>query len=77
MKKFIKLMALLAVPALLAGGSLTLTGCSSDALTGPVVMDSGSGGNNGGGSTTIGAGHNNYGGNNGGGSTTIGAGHNN
>ncbi len=76
MKKFIKLMALLAVPALLAGGSLTLTGCSSDALTGPVVMDSGSGGNSGG-STTVGAGHNNYGSGNSGGSTTVGAGHNN
>ncbi len=76
MKKFIKLMAMLSVPAMLAGGSLTLTGCSSDALTGPVVMESG-GGNNGGGSTTTGAGHNNYGGNNGGGSTTTGAGHNN
>ncbi|AEN73722.1 hypothetical protein [Rhodothermus marinus] len=76
MKKFIKLMAMLSVPAMLAGGSLTLTGCSSDALTGPVVMESG--GNNGGGSTTIGADHNNYsGGNNGGGSTTIGADHNN
>ncbi|MDQ7041233.1 MAG: hypothetical protein Q9M35_09870 [Rhodothermus sp.] len=76
MKKLFKLMAMLAVPALLLSGSLTLSGCSSDALTGPVVMDD-SGGNNGGGSTTIGAGHNNYGGNNGGGSTTIGAGHNN
>jgi len=43
MKKFIKLMAMLAVPALLAGGSLTLTGCSSDALTGPVVMESSGG----------------------------------
>ncbi|WP_397547110.1 hypothetical protein ABUL39_01225 [Rhodothermus marinus] len=75
MKKFFKLMAMLAVPALLAGGSLTLTGCSSDALTGPVVMESG--GNNGGGSTQIGGGHNNYGGNNGGGSTQIGGGHNN
>ncbi len=76
MKKFIKLMALLIVPALLAGGSLALTGCSSDALTGPVVMESG-GSNNGGGSTSIGADHNNYNGNNGGGSTSIGADHNN
>jgi len=76
MKKFIKLMAMLAVPALLAGGSLTLTGCSSDALTGPVVMENG--GNNGGGSTTTGGSHNEYnGGNNGGGSTTTGGSHNN
>ena len=74
MKKFIKLMAMLAVPALLAGGSLTLTGCNSDALTGPVVMESGGG--NSGGPTTIGGGHNNYGGNSGG-PTTIGGGHNN
>jgi len=74
MKKFIKLMAMLAVPALLAGGSLTLTGCSSDALTGPVVMENGG---NSGGSTTIGADHNNYSGGNSGGSTTIGADHNN
>ncbi|SHK20362.1 hypothetical protein [Rhodothermus profundi] len=75
MKRLAKLMMLLAIPALLAGGSLALTGCSSDALTGPVVMESG--GNNGGGSTTIGGDHNNYGGNNGGGSTTIGGDHNN
>ena len=74
MKKFIKLMALLAVPALLAGGSLTLTGCSSDALTGPVVMDNGG---NSGGSTTVGGSHNEYNGGNSGGSTTVGGSHNN
>ncbi len=74
MKKFIKLMAMLAVPALLAGGSLTLTGCSSDALTGPVVMDNGS---NSGGSTTVGGSHNEYNGGNSGGSTTVGGSHNN
>jgi len=74
MKKLFKLMAVLAVPALLLSGSLTLSGCSSDALTGPVVMDSGG---TSGGSTTVGGGHNNYSGGTSGGSTTVGGGHNN
>ncbi len=75
MKKFLKLLAMLSVPALLLGGSFTLSGCSADALTGPAVLAEG--GNNGMGSTKTGAGHNEYsGGNNGMGSTKTGAGHN-
>lgn len=58
MKKFLKLLALLAVPALMMTGSLTLSGCSADALTGPVVSAESNGSNNGTGSTKTGAVHN-------------------
>ncbi len=75
MKKFLKLLALLAVPALMMTGSLTLSGCSADALTGPVVSAE-SGGSNSGGSTKTGAVHNEYTSNNGTGSTKTGAVHN-
>uniref|UniRef100_A0A7V2F4Y1 Lipoprotein n=1 Tax=Rhodothermus marinus TaxID=29549 RepID=A0A7V2F4Y1_RHOMR len=80
MKKFLKLLALLAVPALMMTGSLTLSGCSADALTGPVVSAESNGSNNGTGSTKTGAVHNEYtsnnGSNNGTGSTKTGAVHN-
>ncbi len=83
MKKFLKLLALLAVPTLMMTGSLTLSGCSADALTGPIVSaESGgsNGSNNGTGSTKTGAVHNEYtsnnGSNNGTGSTKTGAVHN-
>ncbi|GBD01720.1 hypothetical protein HRbin18_01447 [bacterium HR18] len=77
MKKFLKLLALLAVPTLMMTGSLTLSGCSADALTGPIVSAESGGSNNGGGSTKTGADHNNLNSNNGGGSTKTGADHNN
>jgi|GEM_PF-612186 len=82
MKKFLKLLAMLSVPALLLGGSFTLSGCSADALTGPAVLAEGgnNGGTHSGGSTKTGADHNEYSGSgsgtHSGGSTKTGADHN-